>query len=211
MMTLFYFPGLCSLASHIALEEVGARYECHLVDIMKGENAGPEYQRINPRAQVPALKVDNSVLTETVAILYYVAKQFPGAGLAPASLFEEARWLSWSARMATAMHPAFTRVARPDFIVDDKNLFDAVRGKAREKYSEFMNELDQALSAGPWILGAQYTTCDAQALVLYGWGARAGFPMVDFKNFTAWKDKMLERKAVQTVLKQEKSPLLQVA
>ena len=211
MLKLYYFPQLCSLASHVTLEETGAPYEVQMVDIMKGEQHGADYRSKNRNGQVPTLEIDGKYLTETVAILHYLAKAFPDAHLAPADHALEAPWLAVMARMSSGMHPTFTRVVRPDFIVDEKSYAEAVSGKAREKYKDHLAELDEMIGEGPWLLGSQYTTADAQAMVFYNWGARAGFPMEDFKNFTSWKARMLDRPAVRKVLEEEKSPLVQAA
>lgn len=83
MLTLFYWPGGSSLVPHIVLEEIGASYERKLVNLAKGEHKGARYLKINPRGKVPALSIDGSVLTENVAILTYLARQFPAAHLLP--------------------------------------------------------------------------------------------------------------------------------
>lgn len=210
MLKLYYFPQLCSLASHVALEETGAPYELQKVDILKGEQHRADYRAKNRNGQVPTLEIDGTCLTETVAILHYLAKAFPDARLAPADPADEARWLSAMARMSSGMHPTFTRAVRPDFIVDDKAAAPAVTAKAREKYREHLAELEETIGDQEWMLGSQYTTADSQALVFYNWGARAGFEVEQYDKLTRWKDRMLERPAVYKVLVEEESPLVQV-
>jgi glutathione S-transferase len=83
MLTLYYSPGACSLAPHIALEEAGASYALELVSIPKGEQQAPEYLNVNPRGKIPALRTDEGVLTENVAILTYISRSFPQARLLP--------------------------------------------------------------------------------------------------------------------------------
>src|SRR5262245_42823843 len=83
MFTLYYAPHTCSLASHIALEDAGARYELKRVDLRKTEQQSPGYLSINPRARVPAMVTPRGILTETPAILAFVAHSFPESGLAP--------------------------------------------------------------------------------------------------------------------------------
>ena len=212
MLTLYYFPQLVSMASHIVLEETGLAYECRLVDVMKGENKQPEYLAINPAGQLPVLVLeDGAILTETLAILDYLAALVPDRHLAPTDPLERARWLSTMSRIASAMHPAFTRAVRPDLAVDDTATHDAVKASARTRYQANLGEMERLATGGEWLLGDQYTTADAHALVLYNWGVRGGFPMTDFPNFTAWKDRMLARPAVRTVLEQEKSSLVAAA
>src|SRR5687768_17636747 len=82
-MKLFYAPGTCALASHIALEDAGANYEVVRLDFAGGEQRKPEYLKINPKGRVPALATDRGVLTENPAILAFIAQSFPKAKLAP--------------------------------------------------------------------------------------------------------------------------------
>ncbi len=79
MLTLYYWAGASSVVPHIVLEEIGTPYERQLVNLAKGEHKSEGYLKINPHGKVPALAVDGAVLTENVAILTYLAKQFPGA------------------------------------------------------------------------------------------------------------------------------------
>ena len=79
MLTLYYWPGASSVIPHVTLEEIGAPYELKLINLAKGEHKGAAYLKINPRGKVPALSIDGNVLTENVAILTYLAKQFPDA------------------------------------------------------------------------------------------------------------------------------------
>jgi glutathione S-transferase len=83
MLTLFYAPHTCSLASHIALEEAGAEYELRRIDFAKREQQSSDYVALNPKARVPALATPQGVLTETPAMLAYIAQMFPASGLAP--------------------------------------------------------------------------------------------------------------------------------
>ena len=82
MLKLFYAPGACSLASHIALEEAGAAFTTHRIDFKAGEQRSADYLRVNPKGRVPALLTDKGVLTESPVILGYVAQSYPDAKLA---------------------------------------------------------------------------------------------------------------------------------
>jgi glutathione S-transferase len=82
MLKLFYAPGTCALASRIALEEAGAEYELARLDFSKNEQRSEEYLKINPKGRVPSLVTDKGILTETPAILVYIAQAFPAANLA---------------------------------------------------------------------------------------------------------------------------------
>ena len=81
-MILYYAPNTCALASHIALEQAGAAYEARRVDFAKNEQRSPEYLRVNPKGRVPALVTERGILTETPALLSFIAQSFPAARLA---------------------------------------------------------------------------------------------------------------------------------
>src|SRR5688572_29324736 len=83
MLKLFYAVGTCALASHIALEEAGAKYETVRLNFAEGDQRKPEYLKVNPKGRVPALIADRGILTETPAILAYIAQLYPKAKLAP--------------------------------------------------------------------------------------------------------------------------------
>ncbi len=107
MLTLYYWAGASSVVPHIVLEEIGTPYERQLVNLAKGEHKSEGYLKINPHGKVPALAVDGAVLTENVAILTYLAKQFPGPQLLPPGTLEEARCIAMMAWFASALHPTF--------------------------------------------------------------------------------------------------------
>src|SRR5476651_71538 len=83
MLKLYYAPGTCALASHIALEEAGAKYDLVRLSFKNDEQKKPDYLKINPKARVPSLVTDRGVLTETPALLIYIAQTYPAAKLAP--------------------------------------------------------------------------------------------------------------------------------
>src|SRR3954470_172960 len=101
-LKLYYSPGACSLAPHVALEEIGIAYEPVKVALAKGEQRTPEYLAINPKGRVPALAEDDGVLTENAAILPYIAQRLPEARLWPSDPREAARAAEWIGWIATA-------------------------------------------------------------------------------------------------------------
>jgi glutathione S-transferase len=108
MLTLYLSPGSSSMAPHIALHEIGVEFESRWVSFAKREQSAPEYLAVNPEGKVPTLLVDGRPpLTEVAAVLYYLAKRFPQAGLFPAGdLDAEARIISWMSFIASTVHPA---------------------------------------------------------------------------------------------------------
>src|SRR5947209_20001092 len=107
MLKLYYAPGTCALASHIALEEAGASYETVRLNFKNEDQKKPEYLAINPKARVPALVTDRGILTETPAILAYIAQSFPRAQLAPLDdPFAFARVQAFNSYLCSTVHVA---------------------------------------------------------------------------------------------------------
>jgi glutathione S-transferase len=209
MFTLYYCPGACSMASHIAIEEIGVEYAPEPIQLSRGEHQTPEYlTNVNSRGKVPALKTDEGIITENVAILTYLARSFPDARLQPDDPLGLARCLSHMTYLSNAVYPAFTRIARTERFTKDPAGQEAVKASARETFWGLLQEIDSIIDGNEWVMGEDYTTCDPYTLVFYGWGARIGMPVTELTNYTAFKDRMLQRPAVRKVLEREKSILL---
>jgi glutathione S-transferase len=194
MLTLYYSPGACSLAPHIALEEVGASYTLQLVSIPNGEQQAPEYLNVNPRGKIPALSTDAGVLTENVAILTYIARLFPQAGLLPEEPLDMARCISHMAWLSNTVHPAFTHIVRPGRFATEETAHANLRATGRDNASKLLAELDALLAGREWVLGARYSVADPYTLVVYGWGKGHGMPVDQLANYTSFKDRMLQRR-----------------
>ena len=208
MMTLYFSPGACSMASHIGLEETGAAYEEKPTLLPKGEHKTEAYLKVNPRGKVPALSVDGQVITENTAILTYLARQFPEKKLLPSNPVDEARCISTMAWFSNSVHPPYTHYLRPKRYADGEAAQAAVKEMAKKTFLAQCGEIDTLLRGKEWIMGAQYTVADPYALVFYGWGVRAGFPMNELSAYTAWKDRMLKRPQVRKILESEQNVLV---
>src|SRR5258708_38689048 len=108
MLTLYYSPGSRSMATHIALHEVGVPFEAKLTALHEHKNREPGYLAVNPEGKVPTLMVDGQPLTEVAATLWYLARRYPDAGLLPqyGHIQGEARGISWVSFLAATIHPA---------------------------------------------------------------------------------------------------------
>jgi glutathione S-transferase len=209
MFKLYYAPGACSMASHIALEEAGAPYETQTVALAKGEQRSEAYLKVNPRAKVPALVLDDgSVITENTAILLYLARRFPDKNLLPKDLGGEARCVATMAWFSNMVHPSFTRINRPERFAEDECAHPALKETGRKNFWANLQEIDRLLDGRQWIQGAAFTTCDPYALVFYGWGLRIDQPMKQLISYTAWKERIVSRPAVRKILERENSPIL---
>jgi glutathione S-transferase len=200
MLTLFYAPGACSMASHIVLEESGEKYEARRMDLSKGEQRTPEYMKIHPLGRVPALKLDDGTpLTENTAILPYLGKRF---GLWPGDLLKEARALAVVGFFATSVHPAHGHIGRPERYTEDKAAFPGIQAMGKKSFHEYLKQIDAMLAGREW-LSDRYSVLDPYALVFYAWGIRRELPVAELRHYTAFKDRMAKRAAVQRVLADE--------
>ena len=205
-MKLFYSPGACSLAPHVALEEAGAAFEPVRIALADGQQRTPEYLAVNPKGRVPALADGDWVLTENPAILSFGARRFPGAGLWPRDAGDEARCAEWLAWMSSTIHPAYAHVRRPERYADGDAAKEAVVAKGRETCRELWRAVDARLGRGPWALGERFSVADPYLLVFWLWGRAPvlAFDMArDFPNWTAHARRMAERPAVRTVFERE--------
>jgi glutathione S-transferase len=206
MLKLYYSPGACSLAPHVALEEVGAPYEAVKVALAKGEQRTPEYLAMNPKGRVPVLKDGDFVLTENAAILPYIAQRFSGPGLWPSYAKEAARCAEWIGWIASTVHIAYAHVRRPERYANDPKAIEDVIAKGKESCRDIWGQVDKKLGEGPWAIGERYSVADPYLLVFWTWGRgpTLGFDMArDFPSWTAHARRMGERPAVKRTLERE--------
>src|SRR5471030_1441951 len=200
MLTLFYAPGACSMAAHIVLEESGEKYQPQRLDLSKGEQKTAEYLKIHPLGRVPALKLDDgSPLTENTAILPYLGKRF---GLWPSDLIKEAQALSVIGFFASSVHPAHAHIGRPERYTEDASAKPGIQAMGKKTFHEYLKQIDAMYAGREW-LSDKYSVLDAYAFVFYTWGVKRELPMAELKNYTALKDRMLKRPAVQRVAEDE--------
>jgi glutathione S-transferase len=211
MIKLCYFPGACSLASHIVLEEAGAQFELVKIDLGGGEQRTEQYLKINPNGRVPALILDDGrTLFENIGIMTYVVRAIPGgARLIPGDPFEAARCYSLMSFFASSVHVAWAHNARPERYTSDPAAHPAMRETARKSFWNYLQMIDGWLHGREWLL-SDYSVIDPYALTLYGWAVRGELPARELVNLTAHKDRMLKRPAVRKALEIEQNVLVKV-
>jgi glutathione S-transferase len=201
MLKLFYAVGSCALASHIALEEAGAEYEAVRLDFAAADQRKPEYLKVNPKGRVPALITDSGILTETPAILAYVAQVFPQAGLAPlADPFAFARvqaFNSYLCSTAHVNHAHFTRGAR---WADEPSSLEDMKRKVPKNVGDSFALMESEMVEGPWVMGNAYTICDPYLFTVAGWLPRDSVDIARFPKIHDHHKRMAERPAVKKVL-----------
>ena len=208
MLTLYFSPGACSMASHIGLEETGAPYVEKPTLLAKGDQKTPEYLKVNPRGKVPALDVDGRIIVENTAILTYLARQFPEKHLLPADPVEQARSIGMMAWFSNTVHPSYQHYMRPERFASGDAAIASVKEMGKKNFWTNLQEVNSLLDGKEWLIANQYTITDPYALVFYGWGVRSDYPMKDLGAYTQFKERMLKRPAVRKVLESEQSVLL---
>jgi glutathione S-transferase len=211
VIRLYYSPGACSMASHIALEETGQPYESQETLISKDAHKTPEYLAVNPRGKVPALVVDDKVITENTAILAYIGRRFPHTGMLPEDPIEQSHVISQMAWFSNTPHISQREIMRPYRFVSQEAHYEDAKETGRRTYLENLQEIDELIGDRKWLLGEHYTMADAYSLVFYRWGVRAQLPMHELKSYTRLKNQLLERRAVQTILLREQETYLKRA
>jgi glutathione S-transferase len=201
MLALYYGPGACSMASHIVLEESGEKYEPRKMDLAKGEQRTEEYLKKNPLGRVPLLQLDSGEhLAENTAILPYLGKRF---GLWPTDPMAEIKALSLIGYFASSVHPAHSHVGRPERFTADQSALPGIKEMGLKTFHGYLKQIDDRLAGREW-LSDKYSVLDPYGLVFYVWGVRRELPMAELKNYTAFKDRMVQRPATQRVLEDEK-------
>ena len=186
MLVVYLSPGSSSMATHIALHEVGAEFERRWVSFTKREQFAPEYLALNPEGKVPTLLVDGRPLTEVAATLYYLARRFPAAGLWPQRGLEaEAQAISWMSFIASTIHPA--------------------RRIGIERWREVFRLAEQRLGGREWTLD-RYSVADIHLFRLFWRFVDSVKPAAsEYPGLSAHYDRMMTRPAVQRTLEVERA------
>lgn len=204
MLTLYYAPGTCALASHIALEEAGAAFEAIRLDFRSGEQTKPDYLAINPKGRVPALATDRGILTETPAILAFIAQSFPAARLAPlGDAYDFARVQAFNSYLCSTVHVAHAHKLRGYRWATEQSSFDDMKRKVPESVAACFQLIETEMLAGPWVMGDAYTICDPYLFTIAGWMAGDGVDPARFPKVQEHHRRMAERPAVRRALAAE--------
>lgn len=206
MLNLYYTPHTCALATHIVLEEVGADYSTTRIDFDKSEQRSPAYLKINPKGRVPALVTDKGVLTETPAMLVFVAQSFPKATLAPIDdPFAFAQVQAFNSYLCSHLHIAHAHRMRGHRWVDadDTHSIEAMQRKVPRSVGEAFEYIEKDLLKGPWVMGERYTICDAYLFTLAQWLEKDGVVPARIPKVIDHRRRMSQRGPVKKAIAQE--------
>ncbi|WP_421261264.1 glutathione S-transferase family protein [Aeromonas jandaei] len=200
-LTLFFAPGSCAVAVQIALLETGAPFTARQLNLAAGEQRSPEYLAINPKGRVPALITEQGTLTETPALLLYVAQRFPDAKLAPLdNPFLLARMQEVNSFLASTVHVSHAHGRRGSRWADDEQAIAAMQQKVASNMRDGFAQIEQHYLAAPWVLGEQFSVADIYLFVVAGWLKSDGVEISEFPKVADHYQRMLSRPAVNKAL-----------
>ena len=203
MLKLFYSPGACSLASHIALEEAGVPYELMRLNFKADDQRKPEYLKVNPKGRVPALVTDRGTLTESPAILAYIAQTFPAAKLAPTDAFDFARAQAFNSYLCSTVHVSHAHRVRGNRWVDDPAALKEMQRKVPETVGAAFALIENGMLEGPWVMGRDYSICDGYLFTMAQWMEGDGVDLSKLPRVMEHRARVAERPAVKRALAQE--------
>lgn len=196
-MIFYTAPHTCSVATHIALEEAGAEYSTQRLDFNSSEQRSAQYLKINPKARVPSLGTDRGILTETPAILAFIAQTYPQARLAPLDdPFAFAQIQAFNCYLCATVHVAHAHKIRGKRWVDDPSAIEAMRKKVPQTMAECFQLIETEMFVGPWVMGANYSISDIYLYTVSQWLAGDGVDINDFPKVSAHSLKMAEKPSV---------------
>jgi len=203
MLKLFIAHGSISLASLILLEEVGASYEAICVDFSCNEQQQDAYLKINPKGRVPSLVTENGILTETCAILVYIAQRFgPKHLVSMDDPFLFSRIQEFNSYLASTVHVAHAHRFRGRRWVSDQAALDAMKQKVPETMTQVVTLIEDELLQGPWVMGDTYTVCDPYLFTIGRWLEDDGVDMKRIPRILEHRRCMIDRPATQSALSQ---------
>lgn len=187
MYTFYHSPGSSSMAVLIGLHEVGAPFEVRRIHLDDRDRDPPEFRGLNPEGKVPTLVAEGVPLTEVAAILFFLARKHPEAGLIPADdVMQQAQVLSWMSFVASTIHPA--------------------RRQGMEHAQAMYRLADQRLGSRDWAVGDRFSIADIHLFRLFWrFGGLLEVERSTFRNLVAHHDRMMQRPSVQLTLREQEA------
>ncbi|TPQ37044.1 glutathione S-transferase [Bradyrhizobium guangdongense] len=206
MFKLYYATGTCALASHIALEEAGADYTTERLSFKTNQQNSPEYLAINPKGRVPALVTDRGILTETPAMLAFIAQTHPKAKLAPMDdAFAFAEVQSFNSYLCSTVHINHAHKMRGARWATEESSFADMKRMIPKTVGASFALIEAKMFKGPWVMGEQYTICDPYLFTIAQWLEGDSVDINATPKVAEHFKRMAERPAVRKVLEAEKA------
>ena len=200
-MKLFFAPGACSRASHIALREAGMTFDLEAVNLgSKKTTAGADFWAVNTKGAVPALQTDSGdVLTEGTAIMQFIADKNPASKLAPAfGTMERYHLIEWLNYIAAELHKTVGALWNPAITADQKTATFAMM-------TNKFNWVEKNLAGKNYLMGDTFTIADGYLFTIVGWCAHFNFDLAAWPNLQAYMARVAARPAVAAAIAAEKT------
>jgi len=194
MLKFYYAPRTISVAVAIVLEQQGIAHEAVRVDFASAEQASYDYLQINPKGRVPTIETPHGILTETPAILEYIA-----ADLVPEDAFAAAKMREMMSYLNATMHPHHAHGLRGARWADQQSSFDDMKQKVPQRMGDCAAYLEQFLPALPFEAGTMAVLSDAYLYVVLTWLSGDGVDIADYPRLAAFQHKMNTHASVQSV------------
>lgn len=198
-MKLFYAPNSAALSCLIALEESGSAYDAMRVDFKTEAQKSPEYLSLNPKGRVPALVVGDVIITETPAVLTYIAQTNPDAGLLPSDPLTAAKVHEFNSFMCSTVHVSHAHRGRGHRWSDDAEVIEKLKVKVVENLTSHFTYLEARFD-GPWVMGDAYSIADPYLFTVGRWLKADGVDIALFPRIADHQKRMADRPAVQNAL-----------
>jgi len=204
VLTLYYAPHTCALASHIALKDAGAQYELKRIDFKKSEQQSPAYLEVNPKGRVPTLATPGGLLTETPALLAYIAQSFPQARLAPLDdPFAFAKLQAFNSYLCSTVHVAHAHRMRGQRWADEQSSFADMQRKVPKTVGACFELIETKMLKGPWVMGDAYTVADPYLFTLAQWLESDSVDLTRIPRVMEHRARMAERPNVKNAIAEE--------
>lgn len=206
MYTLYYAPDTISLASHIVLKDAGADYRLRRIDFSKVEQQSDAYKAINPKARMPSLVTPQGILTETPAILAFLAQSFPAAKLAPLNdPWAFAQVQSFNCYLCATLHVAHAHRMRGHRWVDadDAPSIAAMQKKVPQSVGACYDLIEGTFLKGPWVMGTDYSIADPYLFTLAQWLEQDGVDPARIPRVMDHRARMAARPNVKAAIAEE--------
>ncbi|WP_282022368.1 glutathione S-transferase family protein [Ruegeria faecimaris] len=198
-MQLYYAPRTISVAVAIALEEAGLDYEAIQLDFASGEQTKSAYKQINPKGRVPALVVDGGILTETGALLEFIAAMAPKAGLVPADPIMAARMREVMYYLASTMHVNHAHKLRGARWADKKSSWKDMTAKVAQTMAASCDYICSNGLRGSFVLGEAFSLADAYLYVVCSWLEGDGVDVATYPKIVAFREAAEARASLKAV------------
>ena len=201
MLTLYYSKNSCAFAAHVVLEDAKAHYKVIHINLQKDDQNSATYRKINAKQRVPTLVTRSGPLTETPAIMVYIAQEHPGANLLPSDNFGFAEMQSFNNYLSSTVHVAHAHKHRGKRWSKDEKSLKSMTEKVKENMTSCGELIEGQLLKGPWVLGNQYTICDPYLAVITRWLKDDGVDILKFPRIMEHNQRFQERDSAKKIIR----------